>query len=242
MEEKEILKSLPYTGKVLMIIFLILGILLSAYFISNEYIILRETYNLHEHLYWCYSSKHIGDSNYLTCEYSEYDFADSYALNVGMEHYIMYISLLIIVPMIFFLILRLLLKTFGMVITDKRISGWSILQLWRTDLPLDMIQSVSLIGFTGISVRTAGGRIVLFLIRNRRALHNAICELLIQRNTPPAPAEVSEPLQESPAECNEEPVIETDIKQQLLSLKELLDLQVITQEDYDTKKNQILDL
>lgn len=240
MKEKEIIRSLPYTGKVIMIILLIIGVLSTIGTITTTYSGLCDMYEYHEHYGWCYRSGHRGEEAYLECEYSQYDSAQEYAMDMGMETYIGAPIAFIVFPMIWCLILRLLLKTFGMVVTDKRIYGWSIFQLWRTDLPLDMIQSVSKVGFTGIMVRSAGGAIFLLLIRNRKALHEAICNLMIQRNTKPEPAEIpAAPVPAAAVESREET---PDPKQELQRYKEMLDEGLINQEDYDSKKKQILDL
>lgn len=245
MEEKVIIRGIPYTGKVITIILVIFGILLSFYSIMESFTYLCDSYENHEHRYWCYEESYDG-REYLDCEYSRYGSATEYALGREGETYIGAVIACVGGPLLFGLILHLLMKTFGMVVTDKRIYGWSIFQLWRTDLALDAVTSVALVGFTGISVRTAGGNILLFLIKNRKAVHSGICNLLMQRNTSVAVAVKQENVPADVSAAEEEvfagQTAVSDDMSALRSLKEMLDMGLITQEDYDTKKKQILDL
>lgn len=235
MTETELIRSKPYTGKVIITILVILGLLVAATSIFDTYSYLSDNYNAHEHRYSCYQSKHVGDDRYLTCRYSDYGSATEYALDRGMEEYVSTLIAYVVVPLVFGLILRLMLKTFGMVITDKRIYGWSVFQLWRTDLPLNMLQSVSLIGFTGIHVRTAGGGILLFLVRNRKDLHATLCQQIIRNYAPAAP----EVPAAAPFFTAKPANTDMNVEKELYQLKDQLDNGKISQDEYESLKNKL---
>lgn len=242
MQEKELIRSQPYTGKIIITILLVLGLLFSIASIFDTYTYLSDRYTNHEHRSSCYQSKHSGDPAYLTCHFSDYETATEYAIDQGMEDYIRVLIIFVGGPLLFGLLLRLMLKTFGMVITDKRIYGWSVFQLWRTDLPLEMLQSVSLIGFTGIRVRTAGGGIMLFLIKNRKDLHTVLCQQIIQKYSASQPASLTGN-QSTPSngsfQTPQPSAEEKRLERELYRLKELRENGQIGQEEYEILMNQL---
>ena len=115
------------------------------------------------------------------------------------------------------------------VVTDKRVYGKTMFGK-RVDLPLDSISSVGLSSLHGISVGTSSGRISFVLIMNNRDIHNSINDLLINRQK-----KNSEPTTPSVASS-------TFNADELKKFKELLDMGVITQEEFDAKKKQLLGL
>ena len=115
------------------------------------------------------------------------------------------------------------------VVTDKRVYGKTMFGK-RVDLPLDSISSVGLSSLHGISVGTSSGRISFVLIMNNRDIHNSINDLLIHRQK-----KNSEPTTPSVASS-------TFNADELKKFKELLDMGVITQEEFDAKKKQLLGL
>lgn len=115
------------------------------------------------------------------------------------------------------------------VVTDKRVYGKTMFGK-RVDLPLDSISSVGLSSLHGISVGTSSGRISFVLIMNNRDIHNSINDLLINRqkkNSEPTPPSVAS---------------STSNADELKKFKELLDSGIITQEEFDAKKKQLLGL
>ena len=115
------------------------------------------------------------------------------------------------------------------VVTDKRVYGKTMFGK-RVDLPLDSISSVGLSSLHGISVGTSSGRISFVLIMNNRDIHNSINDLLINRQK-----KNSEPTSPSVASS-------TSNADELKKFKELLDSGIITQEEFDAKKKQLLGL
>jgi preprotein translocase subunit SecY len=114
---------------------------------------------------------------------------------------------------------------YELTVTDKRVYG-KIRFGKRVDLPFDMISAVGTSMFSGISINTASGAIAFLMIKNRDSIHNELSKLLIDRQGKPnvMPTQV---MQQSNAE-------------ELKKYKDLLDSGVLTQEEFDAKKKQIL--
>lgn len=116
------------------------------------------------------------------------------------------------------------LNSCSMVITDKRVYGKATFG-HQVDLPLDMISAASTGPFKSVGVSTASGRITFWLLENKDELYSAITNLLLERQKEktiaPAPS---------------------DSVDQIKKFKELLDSGIITQEEFDEKKKQLLNL
>ena len=116
-------------------------------------------------------------------------------------------------------------------VTDKRVYGTA---LWRkrVDLPFDSISAVSTTIFKGVGVATSSGLISFKLIDNNKEVHKAISDLLIKR--------------QEMKHTNIEPIVvqspSTSTTEELKKYKELLDSGVITQEEFDAKKKQLMGL
>lgn len=120
------------------------------------------------------------------------------------------------------------LKSYSLTVTDKRVYGntsWGK----QVDLPVDSVSAVASTSFKGIAVATSSGRIVFNLIKNRDEVRNAISDLLIARQA---------------HKGNSSPTMNTSSSnaEELKKFKELLDSGVITQEEFDAKKKQLLGL
>lgn len=108
------------------------------------------------------------------------------------------------------------------VVTDKRVYGKAIFGK-RVDLPLDSISAVGTSVFRGIDVGTSSGRIKFKFVKNNTEIHTELSKLLMERQTV-GKTESANGVDE------------------LKKLKELLDSGIITQEEFDAKKKQILGL
>ena len=120
------------------------------------------------------------------------------------------------------------MKACEITVTDKRVYGASIFGR-RVDLPLDSVSAVATSFPKGIAVATSSGRIKFLLIKNAAEIHGEIRKLLIDRQDKRAAAKASAP--QSASEADE-----------LKKYKALLEEGVITQEEFDTKKKQLLGL
>ncbi len=114
-------------------------------------------------------------------------------------------------------------------VTNKRVYGQTA---WgkRVDLPLDMISATGTSLLKGIAVSTSSGKIKFVLIQNRDEIHDAISKLLMARQS------------KATAATTTKPKIPKSGAGELKEFKELLDSGVISQEEFDTKKKQILGL
>lgn len=119
------------------------------------------------------------------------------------------------------LLLYIKAKDMKLVVTDKRIYGKAI---WRqVDLPIDSVSSVAKGWFGSLLVSTSSGRITWIIGGQREEVYKIISDLLINR--------------QGNSKNNN-----TDFKEELEKLKELLDKKIITQEDFDKKKKELLNL
>ena len=120
------------------------------------------------------------------------------------------------------------LGCYQLVVTDKRIYG-KVAFGKTVDLPVDSVTSVT--GGNGaISISTASGQLRFCTIKNCDEMHKAITKLLVERQSKPAATTTIR--QEIPQSNADE----------LRKYKELLDTGVITQEEFDAKKKNLLGL
>jgi len=123
------------------------------------------------------------------------------------------------------------LSRIAITVTDKRVYGNTT---WgkRVDLPLDSISAVSLSALKGVAVATSSGRIVFKGIENYKEVHQTISDLLIDRQNNRITSTLATITQEIPQSNADE----------LAKYKELLDKDIITKEEFDAKKKQLLGL
>lgn len=114
------------------------------------------------------------------------------------------------------------------IVTDKRVSGKTKTGK-QVDIPLNMISSVGSSSFAQtVSIASSSGR-MSFCISNAVDVANEINKLLISN--------------QDNASKNSSPIInQVSSADELKQYKELLDSGVITQEEFDAKKKQLLGL
>lgn len=135
-----------------------------------------------------------------------------------------------IVIAIIFVILYFAYSKISITVTNKRVYGNTFFGK-QVDLPVDSISAVGSGMMKGISVATSSGKITFSFIKNRDEIRTAITNLLNNRQT-------------------KQTVATTTIKQEipqsnadeLKKYKDLLDSGVISQEEFDAKKKQLLGL
>ena len=116
-----------------------------------------------------------------------------------------------------------------LIVSDKRVYGRAAFGK-QVDLPLDSISAVGTWTlFKGISVASSAGSIKFGMIKNRDAIHSAISKLLMERQNKSAGTTIRQEIPQSNAD-------------ELKKFKDLLDAGVITQEEFDAKKKQLLGL
>ena len=140
--------------------------------------------------------------------------------------YVSFVGIVISLPLFIFSIA--IAKT-SITVTDKRVFGTTTFGK-RVDLPFDSISAIGMSAFKGIAIGTSSGKISFKGIGNRDEIHSTINQQLVNRqsqakNIPSAKQEIL------PSNADE-----------LKKYKDLLDSGVITQEEFDAKKKQILGL
>lgn len=157
----------------------------------------------------------------------KYDTGEEYAWwNVSDR-----LFLLVALPagvMLIFTVIYAFLGCMKIVVTDRRIYGKTYFGK-SIDLPLDSVSAIGSKWMKGISVATSSGKISFLLIKNSQEIHKVMRELLIDRQNKKQIQEV---------------VVSNNISgaDELLKYSELLEKGIITQEDFDAKKKQILGL
>ena len=120
------------------------------------------------------------------------------------------------------IIMWLYVKNCEIVVTNKRIYGKAAFGN-RVDIPLDSVTAVGIIGWLkGISVSSSSGFIKFLYISNYNEIHKKISDIIMSRTS----------------------ISRNDSSQadELKKYKELLDNGVISQEEFNAKKKQLLDL
>lgn len=186
-----------------------------------------EDYAEHEEQGYCYESNK--DSTCWDCELiEEYPTKTSYAFRYP---YPLWPFLLIIAGLSLVCgLIYLCLRSYELTVTDKRIYG-KVAWGKRIDLPVDAVSATGYLrGWKGVTISTASGKISFRVIKNAEEIYSVVNNLLIERQNVKA-AGVSGAASQS-----------SDSADQLKKYKELLDAGVITQEEFDAKKKQLLDL
>ena len=127
------------------------------------------------------------------------------------------------------LIIGIIYNGTEIVITDKRAYGKSLFGK-LVDLPLDSISAVGSFWPKGVSISTSSGRVSFSFIKNRNEIHKCVSDLLIERQSRNGTNTIIQ---------NEYSRSDAD---ELKKFRELLDTGVITQEEFDAKKKQLLGL
>ena len=129
---------------------------------------------------------------------------------------------------ILLVILGLLYNRTELVITDKRVYGKVALGK-QVDLPLDSVTAVGSAWPNSITVATSSGRIKFAFIKNRNKIRKVISDLLIERQNKSLITTINQETHQSEAD-------------ELKKYKELLDSGIITQDEFNAKKKQLLGL
>ena len=117
-----------------------------------------------------------------------------------------------------------MMKKMQITITDKRVCGKTYFGR-SVDLPMDSISAVGSSWFNGIAVSTSSGKVSFLFIENSKGIRELLCQLLIDRQ--------GKPQSVIPNKSNAD---------ELKKYKELFDSGIITQEEFDAKKKQLLNL
>lgn len=136
-----------------------------------------------------------------------------------------------VIAVIYGIIIIIANRNVTLTVTNRRVYGTA---KWgkRVDLPLDMISAVATAKLGGIAVSTSSGAIRFLGIGNNLAIHETISKLLLERQEKASVASEQKPTV----------VASQSNAEELKKFKDLLDSGVITQEEFDAKKKQLLGL
>lgn len=233
MEEKFLVKSERYKVIKVFVIILVVGIIIGIIALGIK--LKPDTTHYNEH--FGINGSHVCDK-YCYDEYPCYRIKYGSAFNYAWEPFMTgvkdgvnygYFIPFIITPIIALLV-YFWLRCYELVITDKRIYG-RVAFGKRVDLPVDSVSAISSVNlFKGVSVSTSSGKISFLAIKNADEIYKVLNNLIIER-------------QQKRTELQNVPSLEkSDEVTRLKKFKELLDTGVITQEEFDAKKNELLDL
>ena len=236
MEEKVIIKSEQYKLKKIFIILAIVGLLLTLLLVvpyagrySNSYERYDEQFDEHLLARSCGALYETGEKCRECKVILEYSSKSNFVINSLFKHY-SYGFLPFIVFDLLGGLVYLWLCSYELTITDKRIFGKAA---WgkRVDLPVDSVSSTAKISLLkGVSVSTSSGKISFLAIKNADEIYKVVSNLLIERQ------------QKKEQGTNSINTPKGDEADQLKKYKELLDSGVISQEEFDAKKKQLLGL
>ena len=130
---------------------------------------------------------------------------------------------MILGPLACGLLVLFMLAKVELAITDKRVYGCASFGR-RVELPLDSVTAIGTSFMKGIAITTASGSVKFGCIKNRDEIYEVVSKLLMERQS--SKTVFNEP---SPAD-------------ELKKYKELLDTGVISQEEFDAKKKQLLEM
>lgn len=238
MEEKMIIQSKRSYIKALKMIICIL-LIIEIIGLLLVFVISPLMYNDEHEFYVNHQKKYItylGDYQYVHDDYTYLDsnYEEEWSRKWNMAYHTQlagYIVCGIGGLSLFFLLFLWAIAKMEINVTDKRVYGKARFGK-RVDLPLDSISAVATGILKGISVASSSGKIHFTGISNNKEIHEAISNLLIERQGKEKPVATTTIKQEIPQSKADE----------LKKFKELLDSGVITQEEFDAKKKQLLGL
>ena len=123
--------------------------------------------------------------------------------------------------------MRLIMNHCSLSIFNTRVTGKASFGK-QVDLPINQISAIGLGKFNSITVSTSSGRVNFWLVENRYEVYNALNELLIKLQS------------ESKNNAINANMFPTSTADELKKYKELLDAGIITQEEFEAKKKQLL--
>ena len=251
MEEKVLVESKHYNAILLIPVLAAVGLLISLILMISGISAGCEKYDDHEHRSYCYTYEardeyedeygrfwedyvSYQDTENMDCDYLDHSNSFSYGWYHFWNHdnarywfYLPFFGSALIGGLIY-----LWLKSYSVTVTDKRVFGKVVFGK-RVDLPVDSISSTATIGlFHGVSVATSSGMVKFLLIKNANEIYETISKLVIDRQPNKTVA--------APAPQPSAPV--SDEADKLAKFKALLDDGVITEEEFNEKKKQLLGL
>lgn len=234
MEENILIRSTRYDVKKACIIIVIIGAVLSMLLAVSPLSGWMDEYNKEKGIYlehqedgecgWPYESW----EKCWACEGIEAHPTKFGNAIVCTLKYDAYVVIPIVVAILIGGLLYFWLHCYELTVTDKRVYGKTAFGA-RVDLPVDAVSAIATVRLLkGVAVSTSSGKISFLIIKNADEIYSVVSDLLIKRQ---------QETNNATAKTNIQTVDEAE---QLKKYKELLDSGVITQEEFDAKKKQLL--
>lgn len=139
-----------------------------------------------------------------------------------------YFSMSFLPLLVIAIIIYLMVAKTELTVTDKRVYGKAMFGK-RVDLPMDSVSAVGTSMLKGIAVSTSSGKIKFLGISNRDEIHKEISNVIVNRQDKTVKTEIRQEVAQSSAD-------------ELKKYKDLFDQGIITEEEFNTKKKQLLGL
>lgn len=223
MEQNIVIKGTPQKNKPALITIIVGVVLLLASFIVASYVFQN-----------CegYESFGFGYGGwYYWCVIYDFEFGDFFISEFfNFSCYYGYMIMLGVVALIVGIIMKLNTEKCEITVTNEAICG-KLPRGKEVQIPLNQITAINRSSFSGVSITSIGNVSNFHCIENREEVMKAISYLLAnpQQNT-------------QPAQNGSAPAANGSEAEQLKRLKDLLDAGVLTQEEFDAKKKQVLGL
>lgn len=213
MEQNIVIKGTPQRNKPALITIIVGAVLLLASF-NVAFYVFRNCRKFGYYRYFLKYNLNFGD--FFISEFFNFSCYYGYMIMLG------------IVALIVGIIMKLNTEKCEITVTNEAISG-KLPHGKDVHIPLDQITAINRSSFNGISITSIGNSINFHCIENREEVIKAISYLLAnpQQNS----AQLTQPASSTGSEA-----------ERLKRLKDLLDSGVLTQEEFDSKKKQILGL
>lgn len=221
MEQNIVIKGTPQKNKPALITIIVGVVLLLASFVVASYVF----DNVDGYKYFGYG---IGGW-YTWCVIYDFEFGEFFIGEFfNFECYYGYMIMLGVVALIVGIIMKSNTEKCEITVTNEVISG-KLPHGKAVHIPLNQITAINRSSFNGVSITSIGNVSNFHCIENREEVMKAISYLLANPQQSSA-----QPAQSASANDSE--------AEQLKRLKDLLDSGVLTQEEFDAKKKQILGL
>ncbi len=172
----------------------------------------------------CYNSEYRGDNSY----YFDY-FVGCLSLHEDNTVAVWFYPGILLVSL--GILFKFMMSKCAITITDKRVIGKSNFGK-RVDLPLNQISAVGQGMMSSITISTSSGRVHFWLIENIDDVFEGLSDLIKTFQ-----------IQKTDFQSMEAPILQQSSNaDELKKFKELLDNGIITQEEFDAKKKQLLNL
>lgn len=221
MEQNIVIKGTPQKNKPALITIIVGIVLLLTSFVVASYVF----DNVDGYKYFGYG---IGGW-YTWCVIYDFEFGEFFIGEFfNFECYYGYMIMLGVVALIVGIIMKSNTEKCEITVTNEAISG-KLPHGKAVHIPLNQITAINRSSFNGVSITSIGNVSNFHCIENREEVMKAISYLLANPQQSSA-----QPTQSASANGSE--------AEQLKRLKDLLDSGVLTQEEFDAKKKQILGL